>query len=203
VLLVDVDVLVLLHDLEFFLSTSNAAASASAFSFRASSRSRARIRFVVASEARPSSLKASRHCSYAAWSTPSRRRKSVSSAPVRLLAFARIRIFSSIDQSRRGRFAGITGRLLASCAHRESVCWRRPVSDASCRALTASVPVKRATIFSLKARENGFVTELLPSRPADQPRKQATTILTLGAGNMGNRSQASCGMPWKWDRTHE
>ena len=84
-----------------------------------------------------------------------------------VLAFARIRIFSSIDQSRLGRFAGMTGRLLASCSHRESVCWRRPVSKASCRALTASLPVKRATIFCLKARENGFVTKSLPSRPAD------------------------------------
>ena len=37
------------------MSTSNAAASASAFSFRASSRSSVRIRFMVASEARPSS----------------------------------------------------------------------------------------------------------------------------------------------------
>jgi hypothetical protein len=39
--------------------------------------------------------------------------------------------------------------------------------DASCRALAASLPVKRVTIFCLKARENGFVTESLPSRPAD------------------------------------
>ena len=49
---------------------------------------------------------------------------------------------------------------------------RRPhamllAEDASCRALTASLPVKRVTIFCLKARENGFVTESLPSRPAD------------------------------------
>ena len=84
-----------------------------------------------------------------------------------VLAVAKIRIFSSIDQSRLGRFAGMTGRVLASCNHRESVCWRRPVSNASCRALTASLPVKRVTIFCLKARENGFVTESLPSRPAD------------------------------------
>jgi hypothetical protein len=84
-----------------------------------------------------------------------------------VLAVAKIRIFSSIDQSRFGRFAGMTGSVLASCNHRESVCWRRPVSNASCRALTASLPVKRVTIFCLKARENGFVTESLPSRPAD------------------------------------
>jgi hypothetical protein len=80
----------------------------------------------------------------------------------------------------------MTGRLPASCNHRESVCWRRPVSNASWRALTASLPVNRATIFCLKARENGFVTESLPSRPADQPCKRATTILTLGAGHIGN-----------------
>ncbi len=91
-------------------------------------------------------------------STPSRCRNSVSAAPVRELAFARIRILFSIDQSRLGRFAGMTGRLLASCNHRESVCWRRPVSIASCRALTASVPVNRPIIFCLNARENGFVT---------------------------------------------
>ena len=165
--LVAAGVLVLLERLQFFLSTSNAAASASAFSFRASSRSSARIRFIVASDARPSSRRASRHCSYSACRTPSRRRHSVSSAPVRVLAFARIRIFSSIDQSRFGRFAGMTGRLLASCNHRESVCCRRPVSSDSCRALTPSLPVNRATIFCLKARENGFVTEPLSSRPAD------------------------------------
>lgn len=166
-LLVGVGVLVLLQGLEFFLSTSNAAASASAFSFRASSRSSVRIRFIVASDARPSSPRASRHCSYSACITPSRWRKSVSSAPVKVLAVAKIRIFSSIDQSRLGRFAGMTGRVLASCNHRESVCWRRPVSNASCRALTASLPVRRVTIFCLKARENGFVTESWPSRPAD------------------------------------
>ena len=28
-----------------------------------------------------------------------------------------------------GRFAAMTGRLLASCNHRESVCWRRPVTN--------------------------------------------------------------------------
>src|SRR5438105_8538864 len=50
------------------------------------------------------------------------------------------------------------GRLLASSNHGETVCWRRPVSNASWRALTASLPVKRATIFCLNARENGFVT---------------------------------------------
>jgi hypothetical protein len=102
VLLVGVVVLVRLQGLEFLLSTSNAAASASAFSFRASSRSSVRIRFIVASEARPSSPSASRHCSYSARSTASRWRKSVSSAPVSVLAFARIRIFSSIDQSPSG-----------------------------------------------------------------------------------------------------
>ncbi len=53
---------------------------------------------------------------------------------------------------------------------------------ASGRALTATLPVSGVTIFCLKAKENGFVTELLPSRPADQTRKQATTILTLGVG---------------------
>jgi hypothetical protein len=90
------------------------------------------------------------------------------------------------DQSRFGRFAGMTGSLLASCNKRESVCWRRPVSTASCRALTASLPVKRVTIFCLNARENGFVTESLPSRPAVQPRNRATTILTLGAEHIGN-----------------
>ena len=99
---------------------------------------------------------------------------------LRALAFARIRIFSSIDHSRFGRSAGMTGRLLASCNHRESVCWRRPVSTASCRALTASFPVKRTTIFCLNGNENDFVTESSPSRPAVQPGKRATTILTLG-----------------------
>ena len=130
-LLVGIVVLVRLQSLEFFLSTSRAAASASAFSFRASSRSSVRIRFTVASDARPSSPRASRHCSYSACSMPPRWRKSLNSAPVRVLAFARIRIFSSMDQSRFGRFAGMTGRLLASCNQRESVCWRRPVSNAS------------------------------------------------------------------------
>jgi hypothetical protein len=149
VLLAGVGVLVLLQRQEFFLSTSKAAASASAFSFRASSRSSVRIRLMVASEARPSSPRASRHCPYSACNTPSHCRKSVSSAPVSVLALARIRIFSPIDQSRLGRFAGMLGRLLASCSHRESVCWRRPVSSASWRALTASVPVKRPTIFCL------------------------------------------------------
>ena len=57
---------------------------------------------------------------------------------------------------------------------------------ASCRALTASLPVKRAIIFCLNASENGFVTESLPSRPANYLRKQATTILTLGASHIGN-----------------
>ena len=60
----------------FFLSTSSAAASASAFSLRASSRSSTRMRLVVASEARPSSAKARRHCSYSASSSPSRSRRS-------------------------------------------------------------------------------------------------------------------------------
>jgi hypothetical protein len=38
----------------------------------------------------------------------------------------------------------------------------------------------RVSIFCLKAREKGFVTKSLPSRPADQLRKRATTILALG-----------------------
>jgi hypothetical protein len=63
VLLVGVDVLVLLQVLEFLLEYQKAAASASAFSFRASSRSSARMRLIVASDARPSSPRANRHCS--------------------------------------------------------------------------------------------------------------------------------------------
>jgi hypothetical protein len=43
----------------------------------------------------------------------------------------------------------------------------------------------------LKAKENGFVTESLPSRPADQKRKQATTILTLGGPDVGNSTRRS------------
>lgn len=148
-LLVGVGVLVLLQRQEFFLSTSKAAASASAFSFRASSRSRARIRFVVATAARPSSVRASRHCSYSAGRTPSRRRRSLSSLPVSARAAARIRILSSMAQSRRGRFGGMTERLLASCNHRDNVCCLRPVSMASCRALMASLPLIRASIFCL------------------------------------------------------
>ena len=85
-------------------------------------------------------------------------------------------------------WACMRGRLLASYNHRESVCWPRPVSNASCRALTASLPGKRATIFCLNARENGFVTESSPSRPADQLRKRATTILTLEVGINCHRS---------------
>jgi hypothetical protein len=43
---------------------------------------------------------------------------------------------------------------------------------------------KRASIFCSNAEENGFATESLPSRPADQPRERATTILTLGLSPM-------------------
>jgi hypothetical protein len=100
-----------------------------------------------------------------------------------VLAVAKIRIFSSIDQSRLGRFAGMTGRALASCNHRESVCWRRPVSNASWCALTASLPVKRVTIFCLKARENGFVTESLPSRPADSTVQASDNYPDAGGRN--------------------
>lgn len=44
---------------------------------------------------------------------------------------------------------GITGRLRASNRQRESVVWVTPVSRESARALTASVPVIRSTIFFL------------------------------------------------------
>ena len=190
-LLVGVDVLVLHHRLEFFLSTSSAAASASAFSLRASSRSRARIRFVVARPARLSPS-ASRHCSYSACSTPSRCRRSVNLAPVSALPVARIRIFSSIDQSRLGRFTGMTGRLLASCIHRERVCCVRPVSNASCRALTPSLPVKRSTIFCLKARENGFVTEHCLLAPLITASTPGYTSTRLPATVNRSRSIVSC-----------
>ena len=83
------------------------------------------------------------------------------------------------DQSRRGRFGGMTGTLLASCNDRESVCWRRPISNASCRALTEFMPISRATIFCLNARENGFVTESALSRQRINRASEATTILTL------------------------
>jgi hypothetical protein len=46
---------------------------------------------------------------------------------------------SLTDQSCLGRFAGMTGSVLAFCIHRESrllaVSWRRPVSKTTCRAL--------------------------------------------------------------------
>jgi hypothetical protein len=90
----------------------------------------------------------------------------------------------------------MTGRLLRSCSQRESVCCRRPVSNASCRALIASLPVRRASIFRLNAKENGFVTRWLPSRPADQPRERATTILTLGARM--NCYPCVRNTPWDW-----
>ena len=49
------------------------------------------------------------------------------------------------------------GRLPASISHRERFCWRTPVSWESFAALTAALPVKRSTIFCLKAIENGLV----------------------------------------------
>lgn len=133
-----------------FLSTSNVAASASAFSFRASSRSRAESALlsspmpgcprsgpVATVRTRPAGRPALQAIHHLGTFEGAR--------------LCQVRIFSLIDQSRLGRFAGMTGRLLASCTQRESVCWRSPVSNASCRALTASLPVKRATIFCLNA----------------------------------------------------
>jgi hypothetical protein len=113
VLLVRVVVLVLLQGLEFFLSPSNAAVSASAFSFRASSRSSLRIRFICCQRRPPFLAQRKSPLPVLRLQETLALRKSVSSAPVRV-ALARIRIFSSIDQSRRGRFAGMMGRLLAS-----------------------------------------------------------------------------------------
>ena len=152
VLLVGVDVLVLLQGLEFFLSTSNAAASASALSFRASSRSSIRIRFIVASDARPSSPRqvatarirpAGRPRAGGNPSAPHPSTGSPSPNPNLLLDRP------VVPRALRGHD---WKNPIASCNHRESVCWRRPVSNASCRALTASFPVKRVTIFCLKAR---------------------------------------------------
>src|SRR2546428_6935382 len=70
-----------------------------------------------------------------------------------------------MDHSFVCRLDGITERLHASCSHRESVCWRRPVSRDSCRALTASLPVSLSSIFCLYASENGLVTSLSLPRP--------------------------------------
>jgi hypothetical protein len=53
------------------------------------------------------------------------------------------------DPVTAGRFGGRIERLLASCNHRDSVCCLRPVSIANCRALIASLPLIRASIFCL------------------------------------------------------
>jgi hypothetical protein len=66
-------------------------------------------------------------------------------------AFARIRILSSIDQARFGRFAAMTGRLLASCNHRESVAFspRCSTAQASGNYLTPAVTQKSYSIVAL------------------------------------------------------
>ena len=138
-------------------------ASANAFSLRASSRSSPRIRFVVANDARlaqgesPLFVLCLEHALAA--------KSSVSSAPVRRLAWARIRILFSIDQSRLGRLAGMTGRLSRPAAtgecllpetgfHCQLPCTDRVVADQS------------RDHLCLNAREKGFVTKSLLSRPA-------------------------------------
>jgi hypothetical protein len=45
------------------------------------------------------------------------------------------------------------GRLRASSSHRAKLCCLRPVSLANCEGFNASLPVRRSTIFCLKARE--------------------------------------------------
>jgi hypothetical protein len=145
-----------------FFRTSNAAASASAFSFRASSRSRARIRFIVANDACPSS--------------PNRSPLFV----FRLEHILACQAFLQLGGGKRARLGqdpdlllnrpvapralgGVTGRLLASCIHRDSVC-----------SLIGSLPARRATIFCLKANKNGLVTGSFPSRPTEQPFPEPT-----------------------------
>src|SRR5579859_5471042 len=51
----------------------------------------------------------------------------------------------------------MSGRLRASCNHRDRFCWRMPVCLDNSTALRAFLPVRRSIIFCLKATENGLV----------------------------------------------